>query len=766
MKKCRLKIITANIINDIDTPQIHYVSQNYPINVNKLFNEINNDYNNNNFLKTKETTANNYTPIDDDIKFLHNQTEIQNLILNEQDEQYIKKIKENLEINDNNNFKQNYNIDINDLFTISNNNIYQQKNVNKNTKNYPHDIKTKKNQLLRNGNQLLFKNRTKNYIKTDKSTSNNKIKNKSNSRNKSKTFNNSSKKPNKTSTHINAKKNSCNLNKKIIKATKNNLNENQKPEKEKKKFKLSSKTNKNIQTKNNNNNNNNSNNNILPKNNSNNNSLLNNSNSSQFEFALEVKEKCDNTNNILNYKERIEELLFQEYQLNTQKEQIKQQFEEKLKPLREINKKLLEENNEELSIVDELQGEYIVLKNQYENLLNQLNKNKSSVNNNMNNNVQKIYKEDFSKKQIEIDNNYKLLEDCLKNGDILLITKPINYEILSDNEIKNISLMIRGFLYDFHLYQYEKLINIIWKNDKPIQIIYFLVKEFMEFFKLNKRCDRNKLINYFYTICQNYTFISKENFIVLLQNKIGIINKYNRFLYFNKLNNLYKNELSKLHEYLSTKDVFNIGIVQYNKFILGLEKVGIDINKKMDDMHEDSEEIFEFLIFCMKRDRNILLQHNNNFVNNNYNDKEENSNKNDTCEIYNLFYGNLIDFENEYNDDNIDDYIYTIRNYMKAKEISSAKILFDPLLIKENIISLNNIEYVDTIVLNKYLRNIDIINQKEKIYFPTYEDELVDINQLISDIDNQIQQNIKQSPQSIKKKATDFINEILDLNFI
>ena len=158
---------------------------------------------------------------------------------------------------------------------------------------------------------------------------------------------------------------------------------------------------------------------------------------------MEVKEKCDNTNNILNYKERIEELLFQEYQLNTQKEQIKQQFEEKLKPLREINKKLLEENNEELSIVDELQGEYIVLKNQYENLLNQLNKNKSSVNNNMNNNVQKIYQEDFAKKQIEIDNNYKLLEDYLKNGDILLITKPINYEILSDNEIKNISSMIR-----------------------------------------------------------------------------------------------------------------------------------------------------------------------------------------------------------------------------------------------------------------------------------------------------------------------------------
>ena len=28
MKVCRLKIITGNIIDDIDTPQIHYISQN------------------------------------------------------------------------------------------------------------------------------------------------------------------------------------------------------------------------------------------------------------------------------------------------------------------------------------------------------------------------------------------------------------------------------------------------------------------------------------------------------------------------------------------------------------------------------------------------------------------------------------------------------------------------------------------------------------------------------------------------------------------
>ena len=760
MKTYRLKIITANIINENDIPEIHYVSQNNPKDKNKLPNEINNDYNNNNFTKTKETTENNYTAPDEDIKLSQNPIDLQNPILNEKKEQCIKNIKENLEINKNNNYDKN-----NKIYKTSNNNIHQQKYTKIDIKNYPYDIKAKKNHLLKNGNKFLFKNRIKINIKSEKIiTNNNQIRNKSNLRSKIRPTTDSTKKLNKTSNNLNLNNNKkCNTTiKKFIKIAKENSNKIQIIENEKKLFKLSPKTNKNFIKINNN---------ILSKNNSNDNTRLNNTTCSKFDiFGWEIKEKFGNLNDTLNYKEKIDELLLQKSQLLSQEKQIKQHNEEKLKPLRELNEKLLEEHNEELNTIDELNGEYIVVKNQYENLLNQLNKNKTSKNNNMNNNNnQKINHEIFTKKQTEIDNDYKLLDDYLKNGDIILITKPANYEILSDIEIKNISLMIRGFLYDFHLYKYDKLIDVIWKNDKPVQTIYFLVKEFMEFFKLTRKCDRNKLINYFYTICQNFAFLTKKNFIILLENKIGKINNYNRFLYFNKLINLYKSQLIKLNEYLSSKDVFNVGFVQYNDFLLGLKKVGIEITKKTDDIYDDSEEIFEFLIFCMKRDRNILLSDKNNFDFFN-NDKEEISNKDiiqiDNCEIYNLFYGNLVDFDNEYNDNSIDEYLDTIRNYMKSKNILSAKILFKPLLIKENIISLNNIDYVDTIVLNKYFRHIDILNQNEKIYFPTYEDELVDINQLICDIDNEAQHSVKQSPEIIKQKATDLINEILDLNFI
>ena len=98
---------------------------------------------------------------------------------------------------------------------------------------------------------------------------------------------------------------------------------------------------------------------------------------------------------------------------------------------------------------------------------------------------------------------------------------------------------------------------------------------------------------------------------------------------------------------------------------------------------------------------------------------------------------------------------------MAENEISSAKILFKPLMIKENIFSMNNKDYVDIIVLNKYLKLIGIISKKQRIFFPTYEDELVDMNLLVDDIDNLSNNYVEQSPETIKKSAEKFINEII-----
>ena len=180
MKVCRLKIITGNIIDETDTPQIHYVSQNKisKIITNNNNNEDNNFIHNiddkilqNEYLEKITEDKSQYQP-KDTINYLENQntTKI--------------KVNEN-ELNNNNN-NMDINIDINDLCTISNTKIiedhkidnilnYIDKNFpidNNLNNNYPYEIMNKK-KGLNNSLRYLFKNRetrTKNNKNTNESS--------------------------------------------------------------------------------------------------------------------------------------------------------------------------------------------------------------------------------------------------------------------------------------------------------------------------------------------------------------------------------------------------------------------------------------------------------------------------------------------------------------------------------------------------------------------------------------------------------------------
>ena len=743
MKSCRLKIITANIVNDIDSPEIHYVSQNTIMNFN----------NNEKKPEIKKT------PTDEEIQKTNNTTSNTLATIDLQ----TKKVTEQIEIKNGN---QNKNINNNELYVLSKNNNNTnndpQSTINLYFKNYPYEIKTKKKEL-KNTNKYLFKNRAKNNYKTEKTL---KSSNKSLSKNKKRHNTlNYSKKLNKSLNNISSENNKSvqnnnNQNKENFSPlNEGNSNNNLNNSNPKDLLKLSIKTANDTQLNKIN---------ITPKDEINNTSLINNTPTSQVNGVVtwKVIEKFDNFEDNYDYKDKIEELLMQECQLIKQKDQIIQHFEQKLKPLRELNEKYLDDNNEELNREDELKGEYIVLKNQYEKLFNQLNNLKQEKfypeNYEIKTKINTTYQEIFNKKQREIENQNKILIDLLKNGEFLFVTKPVKYENLSEEEFSDIALMIRGILYANHIFDYEKLINIIWKHDKPVQTIYFLVNEFMNFSELTKQSDRNKLINVFYSFCQKFYYISKKDFASLLEKKLGVIIQYNRFLYINKIHNFYSKKIKRLIKFLKFSDEFSTGVIQYSKLLLGLETVGIE-------NQENFKDFKEFLIFCMKRKRNIILLQKNqteeteknlNDVPNENKSTEEKTNENE-CDIYNLFYENLSDFYYEFKARNIFDYYSVIRKYMAENEISSAKILFKPLLIKENIFSVNNKDYVDIIVLNKYLKLIGIIKKKQRIFFPTYEDELVDVNWLVDDIDNLSNNYVQQSPEIIKQSAEKFINEII-----
>ena len=77
------------------------------------------------------------------------------------------------------------------------------------------------------------------------------------------------------------------------------------------------------------------------------------------------------------------------------------------------------------------------------------------------------------------------------------------------------------------------------------------------------------------------------------------------------------------------------------------------------------------------------------------------------------------------------------------------------------ILNVNNVEYIDIIILNKYLRKIEMIPKDEKISVSIFEEELIDKNKFINDIyDYDFNKKEETNFEEIKKKADNLIDDI------
>ena len=177
MKACKLKIISSNIIGDIDTPKIQYISKNTKMKFDPLLDEIkDNNVEKINCLeekiKTKEEILTNKDEekivkniqIEELIKYnLINNTntdtntnlniikEEENLISEENNKKIMEEDKNNLIIEEINKKKEN-NVDINDLCTISNNFLYKEDCNNLSINNNINDLNVKIKSSLNNNN--------------------------------------------------------------------------------------------------------------------------------------------------------------------------------------------------------------------------------------------------------------------------------------------------------------------------------------------------------------------------------------------------------------------------------------------------------------------------------------------------------------------------------------------------------------------------------------------------------------------------------------
>ena len=756
MKTCRLKIITANIIDNVDTPQIHYISK-----IKKLAmtpNKINNEENkkNEDIIENKENKENKMENNLDEDNLNQNENiekigEVNNNIQYQSQEFMNNNENNNLGKNNQDELKNNgieEKIDINDLYTISNQNLNKINNDKDNNEynsynhlnnNYPYTIMNKKKS---NNNSLrsLFKNRETKYNNNKNSYN---LKNSQKSISSLKSINSNNKYKNKKSKiSLNHSINkSFGLNSKSsVSLTLKNKNLNKSVDKN---------LNKSINNK------------SINKSLYNNKSKINSkkdgnigNNPSEI-GSWKIVEKNDyNIGQIIDYKSLIDDLIIKECRLVKEKEECIQIFEQKLKPLRELNQKLLDENNEELNRADELNGELILLKNKYEILFNNLYPNKDKNNNNKNNFY--INDSEFIIKQKKIDNEIKLLNDKFKRGEFLLVTRPANHQKLANDEDKIITFLLKGLFYSLHILDTDKIVDIIWKFNKEIQTIYFLVEELLNFYNLDAKSDRNILINYFYSFCSNYSYMDISQFKTEFKKKIGIIRVQNKYIYLSKLLHFHNTKVKVLMKLIKKKDIFNRGVINYNKFSNLLYGCGITFNS----LNQNFEEILEFLIYCMKKERNLNIFQKNKDINDNKDEKEiKNS-------IYDLYYESLNDFIDEYNSNNVSNPYILIKNYMNENDIINAEKLLRPILTEKNILKINSINYIDIIVLNKFLRLKGIIKKDDKILVNTFEEELVDINKFINDIYDC--ENIDEKhldDEDLKKKADNLVDEILQLNF-
>ena len=646
----------------------------------------------------------------------------------------------------------NENIDINDLCTVSNkelnieqkiNNIinYIDNNCNEGNdinNNYPYTIMNKKksNNSLRH----LFKNRetrtnaNKNYNKSSHQNlsiskiSINKKTKKFSTKNSSKAnlkLNQSVKsfaiKNSKSSDCIQLKKSKC----KIM----TNKSINEQSNKSKKNFALRSKKNGNLEA--------------------NENMLSMNS------WKITEKNYYCNIGQAIDYKILIDDLIIKECNLVKEKEQCIEIFEQKLKPLRELNKQL-SNNSEELNREDELNGELILLRSQYEQLFNALNiEEKKIISESNNKGMTKKNEEnkEFNEKLKMIEDEIKSLNDQLKKGEFLFVTKPPNYTKLSEEDYNDITMLLKGLFISKHILNPDIIIDKIWKFDKPFQTIYFLVEELFNIFNLEKH-DKSKLINFFYNFCKNYSYMNVNEFKKEFNKSIGKISIYNKYIYMSKLLNFHKSKILSLMKSMRKKDVFGRGVINYYTFKNLLYDSGISFNTS----HMDFKEILEFLIFCMKKDRKISFFENDNEFFDNKNVKKKS--------LYDLYYESLNDFINEFNAKEIQNPYFLIRNYMKENDIINAEKLLKPILSDKNSLVINSVKYTDIITLNRYLRFKGIIKDEEKIEVNTFEEELVDINKFINDIyDEKNGEEKKEEFDELKYKAENLIDDIFKLNF-
>ena len=552
-----------------------------------------------------------------------------------------------------------------------------------------------------------------------------------------------------------------------------------------------------------------------------------------FNFYKTNKDINSNIAGLYDYKNKIKELLQEEPKKIESRENLMKENKYKIDNLLKENTKLNFELGCEINREDELKGEIIILNNQYKILVNDLAKEEKKIKEYQDiikhkTNHEKI----INNKQNDIINYYNNLNECLTNGEILLVTKPdsnnqFNYinsknienipqnnddnkiekennnnntnVIKVDIELENqniqldiikktdeneeinyylnddiITFLLKGYFININITNVDDAVNKIWIKEKPIQTFETLTEELLILINdyINEpnssfinEYNRNIIMNYLYSFCNCYNYMTVNEFKSIFHDKIGNFIVNNNTNLINKLYNYCNGKLSEFIQVINNIDINKTGKIILHDFMKGLKEKNLlfkNINQNNLVEQNDFKDIIQLLIIQMKNNHNNIDKSNNN-IESNKNEEIINTDKTkEKLTIYDLYYQPVINLIKNNCKSETPLYKGIIKKHLIDNNINSMMNFLEPLLEKNDVIINKGLDrYIKSQTFSEFLASNNVIPQSEKFLLPYEDDVLLDINQICNEIDqaNPILSCFEENKENIIK---DIINNMSD----
>jgi hypothetical protein len=449
-----------------------------------------------------------------------------------------------------------------------------------------------------------------------------------------------------------------------------------------------------------------------------------------------------------------------------------------------------------------------------------------------------IHEKIISNKQTDIVNYYNNLNECLTNGEILLITKPdsnnkfnyinsknvennlesndekeiqeknniikVDIELQNENiqldiikkfdeneEINNyinndiITFLLKGYFINMNITNVNDAVDKIWIKEKPIQTFETITEELLILINdyinepnssfINGR-NRNLLMNYLYSFCNCYNYMTVNEFKSVFHDKIGNFIVNDNINLINKLYNYCDGKLSEFMQTLQNIDRNKTGKIDLHDFVKVLKEKNLlfkNINHNNIIEQNDINDVIQLLIIQMKNNHYNLFKSNNNLEQNNLTNLNKDNNNEiintdiskQNLSIYDLYYEPIINLIKNNSKSESPLYKGIIKKYLIDNKMNSMMNFLEPLLEKNennNIIINKGLDrYIKSQTFVEFLITNNVIAENEKFLLPYENDILLDINQIANEFDqaSPLMNNFEENKENI---INDIINNMSD----